>query len=107
MLRLTIPRPTSPCRADEAVAVEPETVEAMTDEAAVEPETAPDDPDTAESVLAEAEDDTGTHPAIPQAPEDEPEPQQKRRFGLFRRKQRADEPDPETPDADTQDPWEL
>ena len=94
--RPTIPRPTtwptSP-RADEAVAVETETDEAMTDEAAVDPETAPDEPDTAESVLAEAEGDTGSQPAIPQALEDEPEPQQKRRFGLFRRKQRADEQD--------------
>ncbi len=78
------------------------TDEAMTDEAAVDPETAPDEPDTAESVLAEAEGDTGSQPAIPQALEDEPELQQKRRFGLFRRKQRADEQDPETPD-----PWEL
>ena len=101
-----------PATTGEAVAVEHKTVEPMTDEAAVEPETAPDEPDTAESVLAGAESDTGTQPAIPQAPDDGPEPQQKRRFGLFRRKQRADEQDPETPDADTpdtdtQDPWEL
>ena len=55
------------------------------------PGTAPDEPDTAESVLAVAEGDTGSQPAIPQALEDEPEPQQKRRFGLFRRKQPAEE----------------
>ena len=98
-----VPRPTSRC-SPELCADEPAlahvraadgrramTDEPMTDEAAVDPETAPAEPDTAESVLAAAEGDTGSHPAIPQALEDEPEPQQKRRFGLFRRKQRADE----------------
>ena len=90
---------------DEPVAVEPAAAEAvavepMTDEAAVDAGTAPTGPDTEESVLAEG--DTGSQPAIPQALGDEPEPQPKRRFGLFRRKQPAEEPDPETPD-----PWEL
>ena len=101
ILRPTILGPTSPrlpTRADAARPKPPRPDEPS--EAAVDPETA--EPDTAESVLAEAEGDTGSQPAIPQALEDEPEPQQKRRFGLFRRKQRADEQDPETPD-----PWEL
>jgi hypothetical protein len=100
------PVPDDP-EADEPLTDEAMTDEAVPDEAAVDPETAPDEPDTAESVLAGAEADTGNQPAIPQALEDEPEPQPKRRFGLFRRKQRADEQDPETPDADTPDPWEL
>ena len=94
------PGPDEPALAhDEPIAAQTETAEAMTGEAAVDPET---EPDTAESVLAEAEGDTGSQPAIPQALEDEPELQQKRRFGLFRRKQRADEQVSETPD-----PWEL
>ena len=86
---------------------EPQTTAPLADET-IEPETDAADPDTAETVVAEAGEDTGTHPAIPQALEDEPEgepdrdAEPKRRFGLFRRKQRAEEPESETPD-----PWEL
>jgi hypothetical protein len=104
------PAPDEPVLAHaEPVAAETETAEpmtdaAVTDQAAVDPEAGADEPDTAESVLAGAEDDTGSQPAIPQALEDEPELQQKqkRRFGLFRRKQRAD-----AQDSETTDPWEL
>ena len=51
-----------------------------------------------------ADDDSGSEPSIPPAPESDSEPESKpsRRLGLFGRKQRAEDPAPETPD-----PWEI